>query len=210
MMMAHGDSMLQTDYFGLKFCFPDSVYEPAEDSFLLAKHAAKQKGRILEIGCGSGIAALNNAKNNPQNEVVGVDINPDAVKCAKENAKLNSLRNAKFFKGDLFSAIAPSEKFDAILFNPPYLPTSRVERVSGNLNAAFDGGKSGRRILDRFLRAFPKFLKPRGAVLLIHSSLNHPEKTEKILKEKGFRMEILETESFFFERIYVTKISRCL
>jgi len=193
-------------YAGLVLEIPDSVYEPAEDSFLLAKHAAKLKGRVLEIGCGSGIAVLNNAKNNPQNEVVGVDINPDAVKCAKENAKRNKLKNAKFFKSDLFSAIAPSEKFDAILFNPPYLPTSKDERVSGKLNSAFDGGKSGRRVLDRFLRAFPKFLKPHGVVLLIHSSLNNPEKTERILKEKGFKTEILETESFFFEKICLMNI----
>jgi len=200
--------MLQTDYFGLKLCFPDSVYEPAEDSFLLAKPASGLKGRVLEIGCGSGIAALHNAKNNPKNEVIGVDINPDAVKYAKENAKQNNIKNAKFFKSDLFSAIAPNEKFDAILFNPPYLPTSRDERINGNLNAAFDGGKSGRSILDRFLRVFDKFLKPNGILLLIHSSLNNPEKTEKILKEKGFNTEILETESFFFEKMCIMKVSR--
>ncbi|MEK6979300.1 MAG: HemK2/MTQ2 family protein methyltransferase [Candidatus Micrarchaeota archaeon] len=194
-------------YGGLVLEIPDSVYEPAEDSFLLAKHASGLKGRILEIGCGSGIAALHNAKENPNNEVIGVDINPDAVKCAKENAKRNNIKNVKFFKSDLFSAIAPSEKFDAILFNPPYLPTSKDERVSGKLNAAFDGGKSGRRILDRFLRAFSKYLKLGSIVLLIHSSLNDLPKTERILKENGFRTETLETENFFFERIYLMKIS---
>ncbi|MBI5061013.1 MAG: methyltransferase [Candidatus Aenigmarchaeota archaeon] len=202
--------MLQSDYSGLRLCFLDSVYEPAEDSFLLAKHAAKLKGRILEIGCGSGIATLHNAKVNPQNEVISVDINPDAVKCAKENAKRNNIKNIKFFKSDLFSAISPSEKFDAILFNPPYLPTTRDSRLKTRLNAAFDGGESGRKTLDRFLRVFDKFLKPDGIVLLVHSSLNNLEKTKRVLAEKNFRCEMLETGPFFFERIYLLKIKKLL
>lgn len=185
--------------------FP-SVYEPAEDSFLLARHAIKLKGRILEIGCGSGIVALSNAKQNPKNEVVGVDINSDAVNCASKNAKLNNIKNVKFMKSNLFSELSESMKFNVILFNPPYLPTTPQEKVIGKLNAAFDGGRDGRKVFDKFLSQFDKYLGSNGIVLLIQSSLNNLKKTEQILEKKGFKIEILESESFFFERLYLLKI----
>jgi release factor glutamine methyltransferase len=193
------------EYDGLKFEIFPSVYEPAEDSFLLAKHAKKLRGRILEIGCGCALASLVNAKQNPRNNVLGVDINAEAVRCAAENAKKNRIKNARFFVSDLFSAIPKNEKFDAIIFNPPYLPTTKSEKLKGKINAAFDGGNDGRKILDRFLNEFERYLKSDGVILLIHSSLNDLEKTKRKLTEKGFKIEILEEERFFFEKIYVLR-----
>jgi len=182
-----------------------SVYEPSDDSYLLVAHSKALKGKILEIGCGSGIVSLSNAFENPKNTVLGIDVNPDAVKCASENAKLNKIKNAKFMESDLFSELDKKEKFDFILFNPPYLPTKKEDRVMGKLNLALDGGRSGRRVLDRFLEEFEKYLKPRGQLLLIHSSLNNHKKTIKILDKKKFKVEILETKSFFFEKLYLLK-----
>ena len=66
-----------------------SVYPPSEDSHLLAKHAPILKGRILDMCTGSGICALTNAMANSGNEVIGADINSEAVKCAKQNAETN-------------------------------------------------------------------------------------------------------------------------
>ena len=78
------------------------VYEPAEDSFLLAKHAKKLNGRILEVGCGCGIVSLECAFSNQKNIVEGVDINRKAVALAKENAKENKIKNARFYYSNLF------------------------------------------------------------------------------------------------------------
>lgn len=185
--------------------FP-SVYEPAEDSFLLAKHAKNLTGRILEIGCGCGIVSLTNAKANPENEVVGVDIDPEAVECAKKNAAVNKIKNAKFFVSDLFSSVPKNRKFDAILFNPPYLPTTKSERLRGKINAVFDGGKDGRAVLDRFLEDFDHYLKHDGILILIQSSLNDLEKTRKKIEKKGYEIDILEEDAYFFERLYALRI----
>lgn len=195
-------------YDELDLIISSTVYEPAEDSFLLAKHARTLKGRVLEVGCGSGIASLHNAKNNPKNEVIGIDRNPDAVKCSKENAKRNGITNAHFIVSNLFSKIPKTARFDAILFNPPYLPTdqsTRLKTQDSRLNMALDGGKSGRIVLDRFLAQFDRYLRPNGTLLLIHSSLNDLDKTLAILKKKGFKTEILDEQAFFFERLYLLK-----
>lgn len=192
-------------YYLLKFTVFDDVYEPAEDSFILAKHAKKLKGKILEMGCGTGIVSLVNAKTNSKNEVIGVDINKSAVKNADYNKKQNRIENITFFQSDLFSSI--QGKFDYILFNPPYLPTTPNEKLKNNLNYAFDGGKTGNKIISVFLKQFEKYLNSKGAILVLLSSLNNPEKIIKKLKTKKFKTKILEKQNYFFEQIMLLRVS---
>ncbi len=188
-------------YKGLRLLIPEDVYPPAEDSLMLADAASGLRGRVLEVGCGCGIASLACAKNGGS-QVLGVDVSPNAVRCAAENAARNSIKNAKFIKGNLFSAVEGMQ-FDALIFNPPYLPTKEAERIKGPLNHAFDGGDDGRKALDRFLTEFNRYLKPSGLLLLVQSSLNGPEETRAKLGALGYKVETVEKQSFFFESIYL-------
>lgn len=194
------------ELFGLSLSIPPDVYEPAEDSELLAFHSRNLKGRILEIGTGCGLVSILNAKTNPSNFVVATDISPSAIECAKKNAEANGVRNLSFIQSDLFEKIEGS--FDSILFNPPYLPTSSDERVPGSLNYAFDGGEDGRKTLDLFLDEFDKFLSPKGRLLLAQSSLNSMERTMLVLKNKGFEAQVLDQKPFFFEIICLLEAFR--
>ncbi len=191
---------------GLRLEVPGSVYPPAEDSFLLSEGAERLRGRVLEIGCGSGIASICCARAHPSNKVLGVDINRDAVLCAGRNAKGNGIRNASFRRSDLFSSVRGT--FDAIMFNPPYLPTGGDEEMSGPLNAAFDGGPDGRSVLDRFLGGFDRHLRPGGVLLLIQSSLNDKAKTLRTLRSLGYRCRAVREERFFFERIFLLRAAK--
>lgn len=194
------------DFNGLSLSVSDGVYEPAEDSFLLAKHASALKGRVLDMGTGCGISALANAKANPDNEVIGADTSPEAVRCATENAKANKLTNARFVVSDFFDRV--EGEFDAIIFNPPYLPTEYKERVDGPLNLAFDGGKDGRRVLERFLGEFDSHMKPGGALLLLQSSINGPVKTRRFLERLGYKVALEGREDFFFESIWALRATK--
>lgn len=184
--------------------FP-TVYTPHADSFLLAKYSKDLKGRILDIGCGCGIQSIINAKHNIENKVVGVDINPKAVENSIHNAKLNKVKNIRFLQSDLFSEV--DEKFDGIIFNPPYLPTTEQEKLRDAEDFAFNGGTDGRKVVDLFFKEFKHYLAQRATLLLVQSSLNDLEKTEEILGSKGFSVEIIDEEEFFFEKIYVLKCS---
>lgn len=194
-------------YKGFSLEVPDDVYAPSDDSFLLADAAAFLRGSVLEIGCGSGIASLSCAKAHSDNLVLGVDISPSAVKAAKMNADRNMVPNALFTVSDLFSKVGV-QRFDAILFNPPYLPTDDSEVVKGPLNHAFDGGADGRKVLDRFLSEFDPYLKPGGTLLLIQSSLNGVEKTQSVLEGKGYKVRMMDSENFFFESIFLLKAEK--
>jgi release factor glutamine methyltransferase len=136
-----------------------------------------------------------------------VDINPHAIACASENASRNNIANARFMESDLFQRI-PASKFNAIMFNPPYLPTSQEEKLAGPANHAYDGGADGRMVLDRFLERFDAYLRPGGTLLLVQSSLNGIEKTERALASLGYATEIVAQERFFFEKLMLLRAQK--
>ncbi|MEM4713453.1 MAG: class I SAM-dependent methyltransferase [Candidatus Bathyarchaeia archaeon] len=177
------------------------VYEPAEDSFLFAENLTVLEGeRVLDMGTGCGILGIIAAKKALQ--VVAIDINPAAVRCAKENAKLNGVADTMLFiQGDLFTPLKAEEKFDLILFNAPYLPTEPFEGKT-LIERAWVGGTSGRTILDRFLEGISGHVKVEGRVLLMQSTLTNVNRTMKILEDEGFKAKIIASLDLpFFETI---------
>lgn len=188
--------------YNLKIKVIGNVYEPAEDTFLLISALKKLNLKnkiILEIGTGSGIVALILAKK--AKKVLAVDINPEAVRCAKENAARNKIKNAEFRESDLFENIRG--KFDIIVFNPPYLPDEPHSR-----DIALDGGKTGRRTIRRFIKSAPEFLKTGGKIFLLESSLSQYEKTLKYFRNARMRAEIIAKEKLGWEELVVIAARR--
>ncbi len=182
------------------------VYEPAEDSYLLIralKHFDFKDKEVLEIGTGTGIIAIEVAKKGGR--VLATDINPKAVKLAKENAKLYNV-NIDVVESDLFEKV--NKKFDFILFNPPYLPTDENDRIDGYINYAFDGGPEGKDVLKRFIEKVDKYLKEDGKILIVISSLTNLEDVTQMFKNKGFKVRIIEKEKIPFEELYVLLITK--
>ncbi|MCX6769545.1 MAG: hypothetical protein NT051_02580, partial [Candidatus Micrarchaeota archaeon] len=123
---------------------------------------------------------------------------------SRKNAETNSIKNCQFMQSDLFSAIPPNSKFSAILLNPPYLPTTCEERLAGEENLAYDGGASGLETFQKFISRAPEFLAPGGQVAVIATSLEDGlSHTKRALEEKIGKTQILASEAFFFEKIYL-------
>ena len=188
--MKIGEFKIETD---------ELVYEPSDDSFLLAENLIINKGeKVLEIGTGSGIIAIYASKMTE--DIVATDINFNAIELAEKNFASNGLKNIQLFLGNLFEPVK-NQKFDVILFNAPYLPTESSEILDDNLNYAFDGGLDGRNVIDKFLNQVKNHLNHGGRVQLIQSSLSNIEETLNKLNDLGFKVEITATEKFFFEEI---------
>ncbi|MBR9676379.1 methyltransferase [Candidatus Woesearchaeota archaeon] len=176
------------------------VYMPREDTYLLLEQAKKiVKGKILEVGIGSGYISCELAKLDSVGEVLGVDINPEAVAYAKENS---SHPKVKYKISDLFGSV--SGVFDFVVCNPPYLPQDKgIEDIS------LYGGKKGYEFIDTFLRSVEPYLKDSGSILLLFSSLSRKDVVEKIVVETFFESVKLSEENVGnFETLYVYKISK--
>lgn len=165
------------------------VYKPREDSFLLARWVrVYASGKVLDMGCGSGVISKEAMKKT--DEVVGADIDPEAVKVCQEQG-INAVIS------DLFSNV--KGRFDLIAFNPPYLP--EIENESEEIAREISGGKKGYEIIERFLKDAKDFLTENGKILLVCSSLTGD--VASLAKKQGYRIRLLEEESYFFEKLRI-------
>ncbi|MFH1403285.1 MAG: HemK2/MTQ2 family protein methyltransferase [Candidatus Altiarchaeota archaeon] len=178
----------------------EGVYEPAEDSFLLAEKLDVERGdEVLDMGTGTGIIALSAARK--AGRVLGVDINPDAVRLASINAGLNGFENTEFRESDLFSRV--DGMFDLITFNPPYLPVD-----DGKGSEMWSGGAGGVEVLERFVVEACSFLKEGGNIRMLVSSLNGLDYVRGMVGKTGFKSQVIAGKRFFFEELYVLTASR--
>ncbi len=190
--------MVEIKYKGACVKLADEVYDPAEDSYLLADAAisyAKEGMRVLEIGTGTGFVS-SVLLANANVELTATDINPHAAKCAKSNG-------IEVIRTDMFDGLKVESCFDMIIFNPPYLPTSDDEKVPGWLNYSFDGGRDGRMAVERFLDHVCGYLTPSGMILLLVSSLTGVEDVSSRMGAMGFDVEIVGREKCSFEELVV-------
>jgi release factor glutamine methyltransferase len=180
------------------------VFEPSEDSFLFAKNLDVHKGdAVLDLGTGCGLLGVLAASKNDTN-VLAVDVNPYAIRCAKQNASLNHVQNnINFLRSDLLLALNNSTFFDLILFNAPYLPSEPCE-VETWLGRAWAGGVNGRDVIDRFIPQVSAHLKPSGRVFLLQSSLTGLDLTIQKFFEYGLSAMVkAECKLPFFESIHL-------
>ncbi len=175
------------------------VYMPREDSRLLEKEVLNfAQGSVLDMGTGSGIQAEAAASLRKVKKVLAVDKSRHALDFCKEHLKS---RKIKLLKSDLFLKV-PEQRFDTIIFNPPYLPSDKVE------DAALDGGKRGYELLEEFLDRVGDYLKPKGVLLIVFSSLTNKDKINEILRKNFLDFELLNTAHFFYEKLYTYKITK--
>jgi release factor glutamine methyltransferase len=185
-----------TNHFnGLILEVPDGVYKPEEDSYLIADSLKDLRGRVLDIGCGSGILSLTAAKTS--DSVLGVDINLKAVEASRHNAKLKDIKNAEFILSDMFSNV--DGLFDFIVFNPPYLPKSDDDPS----DIALDGGKDGTALINLFIDRVAAHLKKNGKVHLLVSSFNDFSAVEQRITQGGFSITSTYSKKLFFEELKV-------
>lgn len=129
----------QVDFYGLKIMVNENVLIPRPETELLVEKIIgevknKSELKILDIGSGSGNISLTLAKNISDSFVQGIDISPEAVNIANENAKINLISNVNFSQKDIFEdEIISFGKFDIIVSNPPYVSISDYQNLEPEL-----------------------------------------------------------------------------
>jgi HemK-related putative methylase len=178
----------------------EELYKPSEDSFLLLKHARKLVGgNILEMGTGTGYIAIELSHLPQVKHVLGIDINPKSIQTAVRNTLETGLSHkVSFIKSDLYRNL-DNQKFDWILFNPPYLPSE------GTIDErSWAGGHKGGELIKRFLLKSLNFLSIGGSILIIISS-----QTRLNLEDFDtyYSIVVLEEVNLFFETLKCVMLS---
>ncbi len=146
--------------------------------------------KVLDVGTGSGVLGLYCATRRAR--VTVTDVDESALQQALKAAQSLGL-SLQSVLSDLFSEVRG--KFDVVLFNPPYLPSSTVE------DRTVDGGLGGTALSKRFLEGLPRHLNRDGKALLLVSSLNETASLQGVYPE--FQFSVMAIRPLFFEELRV-------
>lgn len=178
----------------------EQVYQPAEDSRLLARTATEcisPDERILDVGTGSGYVATT-VSEQTNATVIGTDVNPYACQQARE-------MGCDVVRTDLVSGVCGP--FDAVLFNPPYLPTDPDEERDDWMERALSGGPDGRAVIDAFLDSVGNVLTDDGRTYLLASTRSNLDAVRARATTNGFQTKTIAENSIPFETLVVFEIT---
>lgn len=186
------------EFYGLPLDISRDVLIPRLDTELLAEQGilkARESGegaRVLDLCAGSGCVGLAIAANAPECRVVLGELSEGALRVCKQNVRRNEL-NARVTCLSVNALENPSSTlwdFDAIVCNPPYIPTVDIEALDISVRdyeprMALDGGADG---LD-YYRAIAVKWKPAlrlGGTLIFEVGIGQAAAVEDILEKNGY------------------------
>jgi release factor glutamine methyltransferase len=176
----------------LRFCghllaVDRGVYVPRPQSEDLARRGARlletTQGRAVDLCTGAGPVARHLAESVPSALVVGVDLDPRAVACARRNGVLA-------VRGDLGESLCPCA-FDLVTAVAPYVPTGAIDLLPPDVRRyepflALDGGDDGLEVVRRVVRSASRLLRP-GGWLLVELGGTQDDSLTETLVECGFQ-----------------------
>lgn len=143
---------------------PEHVLGVGGASLTLARITPRAPvGRVLDLGCGSGIQSLHASRH--AEHVVATDLSARALGFAAFNAALNGIE-LELRQGSLLEPVA-GETFDLIVSNPPFVITPRGAVDADTTWTYRDGGRAGDTLLAELLRDLPAHLAPGGSAALL-------------------------------------------
>ena len=164
------------DFLGRRFKTDRRALIPRSETELLVETVLKKLAigapkatRLVDVGTGSGILAITFALEQPELEVVAVDISDDALALARENAeRLGVPDRIAFRRSDLLDRV--DGPFHWIVANLPYIPTADIPGLQREVQfdpaLALDGGEDGLAIIKRLIESIPSKIASNGLVAL--------------------------------------------
>lgn len=128
--------------------------------------------RVLDLGTGSGAIALAIAHEDPRAMVTATDASPGALALARANAEACGLAaRVAFAEGRWFGAVAPDERYEVIVSNPPYIAESEAAELPRDVRewepaAALFSGADGLDALREIVDDAPRHLVAGGLLAL--------------------------------------------
>lgn len=180
------------------------VFVPTQGSFLLWKYLFREgigaHQRCLDIGCGSGLLAVQLARNGAAH-VHALDIDQGAVSNALTNAFRNGVADRISAAAvDLFPWV-PEERYDVIVASLYQMPVDPFEQVSTHRPLDY----WGRNLIDHLISLLPEALAEDGVAYVLQLSIIGQQRTAEQLGALGYRSRVVDFGFFEFHELFAEK-----
>ncbi len=188
----------ETEFWSLPILVGDGVLVPRQDTESLIiemkKHFPDINGKyhFLDMCCGSGCIGISLLSVFPNSIVKFSDKYLKPIEYTRKNlSNLNLENRAEIALSDMFEKLGNHEKFDAIISNPPYIPSEELRSLSMQITLfepieALKAGDSGLIFHEIFAIQAKKFLKP-NAPLFLEIGYNQAEDVIKLFSSAGWQ-----------------------
>ena len=159
----------EKEFYGLEFQIDQNVLIPRPETEMLVdlsidfcREYQRDSPNVCDIGTGSGVIAISIAKQLPNARVAAIDISEDALKLAKQNAKIHQIE-IDFAVRDATLNQSNAE-FDIVVSNPPYIRSEALNDLEPEVRdweprLALDGGPDGMKVLEPLIRSLPDLMR---------------------------------------------------
>lgn len=175
------------EFYGLMLEVTPDVLVPRPETELLVERTLALAPRcILDLGTGSGAVALALKRHLPHARVVAVDASDAALAVARRNARTHGL--AIEWRAGCWYVPVAGERFDAIVANPPYVPSGdpHLAELRHEPAAALVSGADGLDAIREIVEGASACLVP-GGVLLLEHGFDQAERVQSLLFAAGFQ-----------------------
>jgi S-methylmethionine-dependent homocysteine/selenocysteine methylase/SAM-dependent methyltransferase len=181
-------------------CEP-GVFAPTQGSFMVWKYLFREgigaHQRCLDIGCGTGLLAVQLARNGAAH-VHGLDINGAAVKNTLANAFRNGVADrVSAAVQDLYPWV-PEERYDVIIASLYQTPVDPFETVVTHRPLDY----WGRGLIDHLIRMLPEALADDGSAYVMQLSIIGERRTTQLLDRLGYQARVVDFGLFEFTELF--------
>lgn len=172
---------------------------PRQDTEKLVELAIKlvpENARLIDLCTGSGCVAISTLAARQDCHAVAVDLFPETLEVARENAETNGVGDRMGFLAQdvLYPSFMESlGTFDCILSNPPYIETHQISLLDDELfyepRAALDGGDDGLDFYRVIIGEYGEYLSNSG-IMLLEIGCDQAKSVAAIAAAAGMRCEI--------------------
>ncbi len=175
----------------------------------------KSQIHVLDVGTGSGCIALALKKAHPSWSVTGIDISPEAIAIARENARRNNV-DVHFEVVDIFDSNEENPKFEIVVSNPPYICESEKSSMRPNVlnfepsSALFVPDSDPLLFYRRIAELFSLPLKGKGRERGLFFEINeaYGEELKQLLDSLGYTDIQIHKDIYGKDRIIEARMAR--
>jgi len=200
------------EFFGLRMFCGEGCLIPRPETEMLADIAIKnipRNGKFLDLCTGSGCISIAILNNRPDVTAVAVDISEKALEYARKNAKYHNISSDRltFIQADIYDYV-PSDFFDFIVSNPPYIKSGDIEGLQPEVLhepvIALDGGHDGLDFYKLIAKYYAKRYLNDGGCCAVEVGYDIADEVAAIFRSQKFDSSVLR-DTFEVDRVCISK-----